>query len=63
MIKPHPRSSPGKLRNFMSGVFILFLISSLIFSGLLSTTFLGVSAQSDNNSRQNNADDRVAQTG
>jgi hypothetical protein len=62
MIKPHAWSTPGKLRNFMSGVFILFLTSSLIFSGLLSTTFLGVSAQSDNNSRQNNADDRVAQT-
>ena len=62
MIEPHPLSTPGKLRNFMSGVFILFLISSLIFSGLLSTTFLGVSAQSDNNSRQNNADDRAAQT-
>ena len=59
MIKPHVRISPVRLRNFTSGVFILFLISSLIFSGLLSTTFVGVSAQSDNNSLQSSIDDRI----
>ena len=59
MIKSHARSSPVRLINFTSGVFILFLISSLIFSGLLSTTFVGVSAQSDNNSLQSSIDDRI----
>ena len=59
MIKPHACGSPVRLRNFASGVFILFLISSLTFSGLLSTTFVGVSAQSDNNSLQSSIDDRI----
>ena len=62
MIKPHAWSSPARLRNFTSGVFILFLISSLIFSGLLSTNFVGVSAQTDNNSLQSRTDDRANQT-
>jgi subtilisin len=62
MIKPHACSSPARLRNFTSGVFILFLISSLIFSGLSSTTFVGVSAQTDNNSLQSSTDDRANQT-
>ena len=62
MIKPHAWSSPARLRNFTSGVFILFLISSLIFSGLSSTNFVGVSAQTDNNSLQSRTDDRANQT-
>ena len=62
MIKPHAWSSPARLRKFTSGVFILFLISSLIFSGLSSTNFVGVSAQTDNNSLQSSTDDRANQT-
>jgi subtilisin len=62
MIKPHACSSPARLRNFSSGVFILFLISSLIFSGLLSINFVGVSAQTDNRSLQSSTDDRANQT-
>jgi hypothetical protein len=62
MIKLHACSSPARLKNFTSGVFILFLISSLIFSGLLSTNFVGVSAQIDNNSLKSSTDDRANRT-
>ena len=51
-----------RLNKFTSGVFILFLISSLIFSGLSSTNFVGVSAQTDNNSLQGSTEDRANQT-